>query len=296
MRLGKTNDQSNGRDTQSHCSASAQERAHHVVRCLRVKDADVYGRTGRRHLLRDAAHHLPLSRSRPPSLSRYARRRVAHLRGVFTFCGGSQVVGVVMDGAATPTLAIPRLSPSEPRTVVAPAPAAATMCPPRDFASITNLAANPSFETVAPKGPSTGWHLNNPLPAHSAARRWLMPTDNTGSAIASRLISTTVPGPGGARMLQFRAGGHEGGIVQELPSAPAKLMFSAWVFVRRGRVVLQPHGGTQGPAAWSTKRNQWEQLRVCTDGSVPTGFFTIYNQDPAGGEFFVDRVEIRETP
>jgi hypothetical protein len=73
-------------------------------------------------------------------------------------------------------------------------------------------------------------------------------------------------------------------------------MFSALVFVRRVQVALQPNGGPQGPVAWSTKHNEWEQLRVCTDGSVPTGFFAIYNQNPAGGEFFVDRVEIRETP
>lgn len=117
-----------------------------------------------------------------------------------------------------------------------------------------------------------------------------------GDRVASQLRQTTVPGPGGSRMLRFIAGGNEGGIVQQLPSAPPKLMFSAWVFVRRGRVAMQANSGTQGPVAWSTKHNQWEQLRVCTDGTVPTGFFAIYNQDAAGGEFFVDRVEIRPTP
>ncbi len=192
------------------------------------------------------------------------------------------------DASALPT--------SSAENVTAPAPGAATACPPRDFASTVNLARNPSFELVGPNGSPTTWLPGNPIPPPSAARFWLMHTNNSGAPVTSQLIPTTAPGPSGSRMLRFRAAGNEGGIVQELPTAPAKLMFSAWVFVRRGQVALQPNGGSQGPVAWSTKRNQWEQLRVCTDGTVPTGFFTIYNQDPAGGEFFVDRVEIRETP
>jgi hypothetical protein len=173
--------------------------------------------------------------------------------------------------------------------------AAATNCPPFSLSGV-NLARNPSFETVGPDGSQTIWRPGDPVPAQSAARFWLMHTDDAGATVTSRLVATTVPGQGGARMLRVRAGGSEGGIIQQLTTAPARLMFSAWVFVRRGRVVLQPNGGTQGPGAWSTKRNEWEQLRVCTDGSVPTGFFAIYNQDPAGGEFFVDRIEIRLTP
>ena len=52
----------------------------------------------------------------------------------------------------------------------------------------------------------------------------------------------------------------------------------------------------QGPSSWNTKVGEWEQLRVCTDSTVPTGMFIIWNEDPSGGEFFVDRVEIKETP
>lgn len=174
---------------------------------------------------------------------------------------------------------------------------AATNCPPFSFTSNLNLARNPSFELVGPKGSPTIWLPGNPIPPPSAARDWLMHTnDPPGAPVASQLLSTTVPGPGGSRMLRFRAGGNEGGLLQQLPSAPAKLMFSAWVYVRRGRVQLAASAGADVPTAWSTKRNQWEQLRVCTDGTIPTGFFSIYNQDPQGGEFFVDRVEIRQTP
>jgi hypothetical protein len=48
--------------------------------------------------------------------------------------------------------------------------------------------------------------------------------------------------------------------------------------------------------AWSTKNGEWEQLRVCTDGTVRPDWFVIYNQDPRGGEFYVDRVEVRALP
>lgn len=198
--------------------------------------------------------------------------------------------------AVTADASAPPIRSGEVMTVVAPAPGAATACPPFSFIGATNLAKNPSFEIVGPKGSPTSWHSGDPIPPPSAARFWLMHTNDAGATVASKLRPSTVPGPGGARMLHFRAGGNEGGIVQQLSTAPAKLMFSAWVYVRRGRVVLAANSGTQGPAAWSTKHDEWEQLRVCTDGTVSTGFFSIYNQNPAGGDFFVDRVEIRETP
>ena len=54
-----------------------------------------------------------------------------------------------------------------------------------------------------------------------------------------------------------------------------------------------PNGGNQGPGAWSTKIGEWEQLRVCTNGSL-SDRFVIYNQTPSGGEFYIDRVEVRE--
>lgn len=172
---------------------------------------------------------------------------------------------------------------------------AAKNCPPFGFVGSTNLARNPSFETVGPNGSPTSWQQGGPAMPPSAARDWFMHSSNDGDTVRSRLVATTVPAAGGSRMLYFRAGGNEGGVFQQL-HAPAKLMFSAWVYVRRGKVSLAATADSSGPAAFSTKLNQWEQLRVCTDGTVPTGFFSIYNQDPEGGEFFVDRVEIRQTP
>ena len=73
-------------------------------------------------------------------------------------------------------------------------------------------------------------------------------------------------------------------------------MFQVWVYVRKGHVAIQANGGTTGPAAWSAKTNQWEELRVCTDGTVPVDIFLIYNEDPGGGNFYVDRAEIRQLP
>ena len=97
-------------------------------------------------------------------------------------------------------------------------------------------------------------------------------------------------------MIAVRAGGNEGGIYQTV-ATPAKVMFSAWVFVNKGHVVIGTHAMVnQGPYSWSTKIGEWEQLRVCTDGSYPPGWFFIYNQDPTGGSFYVDKVEIRAIP
>ena len=76
-------------------------------------------------------------------------------------------------------------------------------------------------------------------------------------------------------------------------------MFSAWVFVRSGKVGMSgtnsdaPNGY---PSAFTTKIGEWEQLRVCTNSRAVTDILSIYNQDPAGGTFFVDRIELREIP
>jgi hypothetical protein len=74
-------------------------------------------------------------------------------------------------------------------------------------------------------------------------------------------------------------------------------MFSAWVKVISGQVVIGANGMVnQTPYSWSTKHGEWEQLRVCTDGSYPTGYFFIVNEAASGGLFYVDRVEIKEIP
>jgi hypothetical protein len=170
---------------------------------------------------------------------------------------------------------------------------AASQCPPYNFINSVNLALNPSFERCS--GPKS-WKAGDPYHAPSAASDWVMSTSNAQDPVFSECVVTTAPGPNGAQMLHFVAGGGEGGVIQFLPSAPAKVMFSAWVYVKSGHVVIQPHGGGGGPSAWSSKLGEWEQLRVCSDGSVATDAYIIVNNDAAGGEFYVDRVEIRQTP
>jgi hypothetical protein len=171
---------------------------------------------------------------------------------------------------------------------------AASACPPISFLS-GNLAENPSFESVGADGPATCWQKGNPIPPASAAAGWTMHTSNDQAPVCSALVPSTAPGPNGARMLRFVAGGNEGGVFQIVPLPEEKsYMFSVWVFVNRGQVAIQSNALSVGPVAWTTKRGEWEQLRVCTNSLTSTNSLIVYNQDPAGGEFLVDRVELRE--
>lgn len=174
---------------------------------------------------------------------------------------------------------------------------AASACPDGAFLS-GNLALNANFETGI-AGPAANaavcWQLGDPVPALSAAADWQMHTDNVGSRVCTRLVPGSAPGPGGSRMLHFQAGGAEGGIFQAHALDPAKAyMFSVWVRVLSGQVVIQSRGMTGGPVAWSTKIGEWEQLRVCTNSLANTDALVVFNQAPAGGSFLVDRVELRE--
>ena len=178
---------------------------------------------------------------------------------------------------------------------------AASQCPGFSVSTL-NLASNPGFELPAPNvpaGDSTCWQGGRPLPATAAAAGWLMHTSNDGARVCSRLIDSTTPGPSGRRMLAFRAGSNEGGIYQDVRAVvdPARAyLFSAWVFVRSGKVGMSGTGGIGGPTSFTTKTGEWEQLRVCTNSRATTDILSIYNQDPAGGTFFVDRIELREIP
>lgn len=152
---------------------------------------------------------------------------------------------------------------------------AASHCP--DFStSPTNVAVNPGFELPAADtraGEAVCWQIGDPPPASSAAA--------------------------GRHMLAFRAGASEGGIDQDVRAIvePARAyMFSAWVFVRNGKVGPSGTHVVGGPASFTTKVGEWEQLRVCTNSRAVTDILPIYNQDPAGGTFFVDRIELREIP
>lgn len=176
-------------------------------------------------------------------------------------------------------------------------PPASIYCPPIGFVT-GNTALNPSFETAqagVPVGTETCW-TPRAGSTDSAAKNWTMHSSNDGDKVCSTLVPSNVPGNGGSLMLRFKAGGNEGGVFQGVPVVAGKTyMFSAWVKVSKGQVAMQSSAGNTGPVSWSTKHGEWEQLRVCTDASGATDTMVIYNQDPNGGLFYVDRVELRET-
>lgn len=176
---------------------------------------------------------------------------------------------------------------------------AMSACPTQFFLT-GNLATNSNFEAPSPGipvGQQTCWRPGLPTPPASAASGWTMHSSNQGATVCSQLIPSTAPEPNGNLMLKFVAGGNEGGVFQNV-TAPVNstYMFSVWVYVLQGQVAIQSSGTTGGPVAWSTKIGQWEQLRVCNNSLWPADQILVYNQDPNGGAFYVDRVELREIP
>lgn len=174
------------------------------------------------------------------------------------------------------------------------------VCPDYFFLS-DNTAVNADFEIPTPgtePGAKVCWQQGDPSPLASAADKWLMHSSNAGAKVCSSLVASNAPGHApGSRMLRFQAGGNEGGVYQATGALPGHAyMFSAWVKVMKGQVALQPNGGNTGPASWSSKIGEWEQLRACTNSTGNADMLVIYNEDANGGLFFVDRVEFKELP
>ena len=172
---------------------------------------------------------------------------------------------------------------------------AAASCPGYALPVGPNLLRNPDFDIVGLCGPFTWWlgPNQNLCGFNSAVRNWTAHTDNAGHPVWTTQLPSTLPIGGGARMIRIQAQGAESGIYQPLPAGLTKVIATAWVYVRSGRVVLGIQNMAIGPFAWSTKTNQWEQLRICTNGVVPVESFFVYNEDPAGGDFDIDRVELK---
>lgn len=171
---------------------------------------------------------------------------------------------------------------------------AASTCPAYTPAG-PNIALNPDFETVGPCGTSTVWvNGSGACGINSAAANWSIHSSNSGTAVSTYQVNTSLPIGGLTKMLRIVAKGSESGVWQPLPAGLTAVMVSAWVKVRTGHVALQATAGATGPTAWSDRFGEWIQLRVCTNGLVPVDTIVIYNEDPAGGDFFVDRVEARQ--
>jgi hypothetical protein len=185
-------------------------------------------------------------------------------------------------------------------TVTRAASPAASACPTM-FSLSGDLSVNPEFEVPdpgVPVGVATCWEAGDTDPAVSAAASWTMHSSNSGARVCSKLVPSTAPGHApGSYMVAFSAGGNEGGVFQNATLDPSRTyMFSVWVFVRTGQVAIQSNAITGGPVAWSTTHGQWEQLRVCTNSLFSTNALVVYNEDPNGGVFFVDRAQLVEIP
>jgi hypothetical protein len=174
-------------------------------------------------------------------------------------------------------------------------------CAPRGFQPFTNqnLLQNFSFNTVGPLGTSTTFSgpLPNPYPS-SAAKFWTVHNSNGGAVVTTQMVPST--GPMGPRMLRIRTGGNEGGVAQTFAppnSGPAKVVASAWVYVIKGQVQLATgKDGFMKTSAFNTAINKWELLQVCSDGTEPNNWITIYNQDVNGGAFLVDAASVVKVP
>jgi hypothetical protein len=101
-----------------------------------------------------------------------------------------------------------------------------------------------------------------------------------------------------------KMGGRTNGTNTERENMKHLSILSLWyptLFAPRSATQLLAIVLVSGPVAWSEKHNEWEELRVCTaddyhhNMKTPVNWLFIYNQDQKGGEFYVDRVELRRT-
>jgi hypothetical protein len=166
-------------------------------------------------------------------------------------------------------------------------------CPPGAIdPAAANLLRNASFEAVGSLGRKT---LYAPQPGQdnpqSAASDWTTHTSNDGAKVATELVRSSRLG-GGSSMLRIVAGSNEGGVYQRFApdrKGPAMVVAQAWVFVRRGRVVIGTgHDGFINNSALNTTTGHWELLQTCSDGSTNNNWFIVYSTDVAGSDFDVD--------
>lgn len=153
---------------------------------------------------------------------------------------------------------------------------------------------NNSFSEVGPIG--LGMNHVGPMPAGgvpSAAKEWKAHNNNAGAFVYTGLIGSN--GPDGGRMLLVRTLGNEGGVFQVFnPNGVKKVMVTAWVYVMKGKVQLGlGKDGFTSQAVMSTKVNQWEKLTIVSDGATLNNWVWVYNQDPNGGDFYIDFTEVK---
>lgn len=126
--------------------------------------------------------------------------------------------------------------------------------------------------------PARGWNITNYTPAIT---------------VCQILRSSRDPD---LNMLRISTSGGKNGLLQQwLPvnTGPAKVVSSAWVFVRRGRVFLGSGNGdaSQRPDAISHTLYNWE-LITGINQSCPANETVIYAAGPEGADFDIEQVVV----
>lgn len=160
----------------------------------------------------------------------------------------------------------------------------------------SNLLKNPNFE-------GTEGHQSIPLKSKgvgiaSAADKWTL-WNNVEGITTTELISSSSPYGGSKTMIHVTTTGAASGLVQTfLPTdaGPVKIVASAWVFIRRGKVGIGTgNGGNTHLDVISKTTGQWEYLEA-TNGVSPANEFIIYSMSEGGAEFDVAAASVIETP
>lgn len=170
-------------------------------------------------------------------------------------------------------------------------------CPPAGFnANAQNLLRNANFEEIGPRGRRASFSGRDGADdSRSAAADWTMHTSNDRANVTTELITSTRPG-GGKSMLHVSAGSNEGGVYQAFAAdnrGPTRVVASAWVFVRRGRVVIGTgNSGFITNSALSTTTGRWELLQACSNGDTTNNWFVVYSTAVEGSEFLIDLASV----
>ncbi|MFO1049537.1 MAG: hypothetical protein U1E52_16780 [Geminicoccaceae bacterium] len=138
-----------------------------------------------------------------------------------------------------------------------------------------NFLTNPAFNVLGPSGISTSF-TGGGLGGPSAADKWLVWNNSTGTTVTKLVDSTRVSG---RRMLYVATDGTRNGLFQNWCCAvlPPKVYGCAWIYVLSGRVGIGTgFGGGTVHDAVLTKTGSWEVLNV-GNGSSPAIEMIVYS-------------------
>jgi hypothetical protein len=173
--------------------------------------------------------------------------------------------------------------------------ARAQQCP--CASTLPNVLANPGFDAVGPRGPSTldvgvvGAGSFN----YSAAASWTLYLNVLGNIATEELPADSMGAHGGALRVSITS--DDGGIVQYFGPGgiPGAAVITARVYVLKGQVAIGAgDGGSATLTEVSTTTGAWELIRTA-ESNRPVTEVAIYS---TGGpaELIVDEVSVRPCP